>query len=260
MDQSLVIVNNRGERLAATLSHPDGPSVLPVVVICHGFGGGKDAGLIPRLVRRLDDLGIGTLRFDFAGHGASEGDIAETTIARGVEDLRAAIDTLAEQSWIDRSRLGLVGYSFGGAVALRYAAEHNRVKALGLIAPVADYAAVKEKKHGRAGIERWKAEGSIEEDTDAEPVRLAYQFYEDARSHDTFALARSLDLDVLLVVGARDDVAPREDVERLADALGPRARLLIVPNADHGFEEPARAEAAVAALAELFGERLGVLN
>ena len=260
MDQSLVIANDRGARLAATLSCPAEPPVSPLVVICHGFGGGKDAGLIPRLVRRLHDVGIASLRFDFPGHGESGGDIAETTISRAVEDLRAVWDTLLEQTWVDRSRLGLVGYSFGGTVALRYAADHDRVTAVGLIAPVADYAAVKQKKHGHEGIERWKAEGSIEEDTDWGTVRLGYQFYEDARSRDSFALARALDLDALLVVGARDDVAPREDVERLAEAFGPRARPLIVPNADHGFDDPDQAEAAVAALAAFFQQRLGALS
>ena len=260
MEQPISFVNGRALRLSGIQSRPAPSPVLPLVVICHGFGGDKNAEPIPHLVRALDRLGIASLRFDFAGHGASDGEIAQLTVSRGVDDLRSAFGALAECSWVDRSKLGLFGYSFGGAVALWYAADHHDLKALSLLAPVSDYAAVKERKHGREGIRKWRAEGSIAEDTDEGMVRLSYEFYEDARSRDSYRLARRVDLDCLLVHGERDDVVPLDQSRALADALGPRARLRVVPNATHVFEAPDQMETAVGEVARFFESRLGAIS
>lgn len=49
-----------------------GPAGRPVVVMAHGFGGTKDAGLRP-FAERISAAGIDVLAFDFRGFGGSEG-------------------------------------------------------------------------------------------------------------------------------------------------------------------------------------------
>ena len=49
-----------------------------------------------QLARSLAELGIATLRFDFTGLGASEGEFARTTFGTNVADLVAAADALRQ--------------------------------------------------------------------------------------------------------------------------------------------------------------------
>jgi pimeloyl-ACP methyl ester carboxylesterase len=74
------------------------------------------------------------LRFDYFGHGVSGGAFADGTITRWRGDALAVIDRLTE------GPLMLVGSSMGGWLAcLAALARPDRVKALVLIAPAADF-------------------------------------------------------------------------------------------------------------------------
>ncbi len=74
------------------------------------------------------------LRFDYFGHGASDGDFEAATVTRWREDALAVIDQLTE------GPLVLVGSSMGGWLAcLAGMVRAARVRALVLIAPAADF-------------------------------------------------------------------------------------------------------------------------
>ncbi len=88
----------------------------PPIVILHGFTGSAEtmstlAGLLDH--RRL-------LLVDLVGHGRSEApaELEPYTMARTVEHVVTVIDTLAD------GRADLVGYSFGGRIALSVLANH----------------------------------------------------------------------------------------------------------------------------------------
>jgi pimeloyl-ACP methyl ester carboxylesterase len=83
--------------------------------------------------------GRALLRFDYSGHGASEGAFEEGTIGRWLEDSLAVIGTLSRGPQI------LVGSSMGGWLALLCAraiaarGETERLAGLVLIAPAVDF-------------------------------------------------------------------------------------------------------------------------
>lgn len=87
----------------------------PVAVICHPhplFGGSLDNKVVHTLVRSCRQLGLGTLRFNFRGVGASSGHYDE---GRGeLDDLAALCRWLAQQGI---TRLWLAGFSFGAYIA-----------------------------------------------------------------------------------------------------------------------------------------------
>ena len=77
--------------------------------------------------------GIAVLRFDFRGVGQSEGDFAQGVGEQ--DDVRGALDFVLSRGRVAPGKVGLAGYSFGGGVALSFAAKDARVKALALISP-----------------------------------------------------------------------------------------------------------------------------
>ncbi|MDB5423548.1 MAG: hypothetical protein JWQ29_964, partial [Phenylobacterium sp.] len=80
------------------------------------------------------DSGRAYLRFDYFGHGASEGDFAHGTITRWREDVLAVLDELTPGEVV------LVGSSMGGWLAcLAAAVRPGQVKGLVLVAPAPDF-------------------------------------------------------------------------------------------------------------------------
>ena len=86
----------------------------------------------------LDDLcaarGLGYVRFDYSGHGASSGRFEDGTIGAWAEDAIAIIDRVAD------GPLVLVGSSMGGWIMLLAAlARPDRIAGLVGLAPAPDF-------------------------------------------------------------------------------------------------------------------------
>ncbi len=75
-------------------------------------------------------------RFDYRGAGDSEGDFQDVTLEGKISDTLKCLDFLANDSQIDASRLGLLGRSLGGVVAIVAARRSQMIKSLALWAPV----------------------------------------------------------------------------------------------------------------------------
>lgn len=118
MDERVHFVSG-GLRLCGILDAPAGAKAAFVVL--HGFGSNKDAGNVTTMARFLAALGYATLRFDMRGCGESEGPRGRTICLEQVEDARAAVHFLLTKESVDPKRIGVIGNSFGAAVAV-YAA------------------------------------------------------------------------------------------------------------------------------------------
>jgi len=91
----------------------------PAVVVCHPhplMGGDMFNDVVGTVCEALLARGFAALRFNFRGAGGSGGEHAGGYGER--EDVWAALDHLRGRADIDRTRLGLAGYSFGAAVVL----------------------------------------------------------------------------------------------------------------------------------------------
>jgi uncharacterized protein len=115
---------------------PEGKGPFAGVVVCHphpNFGGDMNNNVVVPLCLALTQASIVSLRFNFRGVGASQGKFADGIGER--EDVVAAISYLSTLEAVDKERIGLCGYSFGGAVSLEVAPVDKRVKALALVSP-----------------------------------------------------------------------------------------------------------------------------
>ncbi|MDD4169277.1 MAG: dienelactone hydrolase family protein [Desulfotomaculaceae bacterium] len=131
------ILNNHGLLLEACLELPDLPGRYPGVVLCHPdprYGGSMDNNIIMAVSQELTQVGIAGLSFNFRGVGRSQGSFGGGIPEQS--DARAALDFLSRHEEINPARIGIMGYSFGGRVALPVGSTDNIVKAIAGVSPV----------------------------------------------------------------------------------------------------------------------------
>ena len=89
-----------------------------------------------RLAEALAAAGIGSLRLDFRGCGDSEGDFRNNTFKDQVDDAMLGLRFLEQDPHVETSRIGLLGRSLGGPVAVVAARQHGAIRSLALWAAV----------------------------------------------------------------------------------------------------------------------------
>ena len=132
-------IASRGVEVPATFVHPAarGSDAVPLVVMAHGHGGTREeAGGFTRVAAALAERGIASIRVDFPGCGDSKESFTANTLSNMLADIRAARDYAVRQPGIDPQRVGILGYSMGGRLALLATAEQD-YDAVALWAPVA---------------------------------------------------------------------------------------------------------------------------
>ncbi len=113
-----VVFEGKGTNIYGFFYKASGVGPLPTVVLCHGFPGNNAdvLGLGKRLVKK----GFNALAFNYRGTWGSEG---LHTTANSLEDVISAIcyatSSVAVREFdVDPSSITIIGYSFGGGMAL----------------------------------------------------------------------------------------------------------------------------------------------
>jgi pimeloyl-ACP methyl ester carboxylesterase len=127
-------------RLAGTLSVPNGKGPFPAVVLISGTGHntrdedvwGHKIFLV--LADALNRKGIAVLRYDKRGVGGSTGDYNAATTVDFTSDAEAAVTWLKMRREIDPHHVGVLGHSEGGIIAPAVAAEDKSVSFVVIIA------------------------------------------------------------------------------------------------------------------------------
>ncbi|MCK4816360.1 alpha/beta fold hydrolase, partial [bacterium] len=137
--EEVVNFKNEGQTLVGIMTFPGKiQKPLPAVVLLHGFTSNKNedsivgtgVGMFHHTAMRLSKAGYITLRFDFRGHGESDGDFEDLTISNLISDTLAAIDFIANQKGVNPDRIGLVGQSLGGLIAAYVGCRDDRIKSI----------------------------------------------------------------------------------------------------------------------------------
>ena len=186
------ITSTDGLTLEAAWTLPD--DARAVVVMCHPHPRMSGTMNAPLLVALHDDLiarRIGVLRFNFRGVGSSQGRSEDGTPE--IADAEGALAAAAEKTDVPRS---ILGWSFGGAVAVRTAQRHPELAACVAIAP-----AVTARPGYTVGL---PAPGEL-----------------------------GLEMPILVVTGANDEQIHPDDQRAWAEAAG--ARSVLVKGANHFF-------------------------
>jgi dienelactone hydrolase len=247
-ERALVLSNDEGLPVRADVRVPDGPGPFPVVVILHGFKGFKDWGMFPPTARLLAGRGLASVALNTSRNGVGEDPLeftelssfARNTPRREAADLRLVVDAIAAGEGgptVDASRVGLLGHSRGGGVALLAAARDPRVRAVVTWASIASF----DRWTARAK-EEWRARGRVDVPNarTGQILWLDLDVLDDLEAsraeYDLEQACRNLRAPLLVVHGALDEAVDPEEARLLHEWSGsPSRELLIVPRTGHTF-------------------------
>ena len=173
LEQTLPFTDPSGHQISGILAKPPGGTDR-LAVLCHGFLSNKNSATNRALTAMLLPQGIATLRFDFFGHGDSEGPFEKLTVGIAVQQTLAALGLAGSHGY---RKIGLVGSSFGGLVAILAAGQFGTpagqdhpatevagasgLTCLALKCPVSDLAAMLRDEFGTTEMRQWQRTNTI---------------------------------------------------------------------------------------------------
>ncbi len=137
MRQSGIDFKSKKLTLEGVISSPvDGGVSLPAIAVCHPhpmLGGNMNSPIVTSICREASREGMVALRFNFRGVGDSEGEFSNGKEEHN--DVKSALNVLANWPGVNRRRIGVVGYSAGAAILIDGVRHIKRASAIALIAP-----------------------------------------------------------------------------------------------------------------------------
>ena len=246
--------------LAGTLTLPArGRGPFPAVVTVTGSGAHhRDGNRTPehpyrpfrQIADALSGCGIATLRLDDRGVGGSAGDAGAATLEDTAADVVAALRFLRGRPDIDPKRVGLIGHSYGGAVAPAVAADDPRVAAVVLLGgPARTFRDTMRYQH-RYRIENDRAVAPADREAalaaamaqqDANVKASAEAWRRSIQDRDPLPAARRLQMPVLILQGLTDRAVDPEDARLLEQAVreggNRRVERRLFPGVNHHFQK-----------------------
>lgn len=242
-----------GRPLAADLHHPVDGIPRAGILLVHGFKGFKDWGFFPYVCERLAAAGFLALRFNMGGSGvAAHGDrfddpeaFETNTYGKELDDTRAALRFLAERMRAATpagARIGLLGHSRGGGMALVTAAETAEVSALVTWAGISQ-----PDRFGDEANALWERGETVPvmNARTGQVFRIRRDFWDDLRRQqarlDLLARASEVRVPWLIVQGGADETVRPDEARALHEAARAGAgrdttRLLTLEGTGHTFD------------------------
>ena len=227
-------------KLFTIVSRPATKEKVPLVIICHGFSGNCRTPFMTDLSNSIVGQGMATLRFDFNGHGKSDGEFKDMTVLNEIDDLKDVITWAQKQSWV--KDISLVGHSQGGVVVSMVSGElgAKTVKAEVLLAAAAVLRddALRGNTMG-AIYNPWDFKGEYIElphSPEAGALLLGKNYIQTALTLPIYETAANYTGPTLIVQGTHDQIVPYTYAERYHEKI-PGSELKFVPDENHVFSK-----------------------
>lgn len=231
-----------GYRLSGRL---EAPETTPAgwAIFAHCFTCGKDNIAATRITRALAQKGIGVLRFDFAGLGASGGQFAD--FAADVRDLITAAEAMAAEG---KAPSLLIGHSMGGAAVLAAAGELPAVKAVATIGAPGHLRHVLHQ-FGPEQIEKIEREQQADVHLAGRPFSVGLGFLEQLRQFDLPGCIAELGRPLLVLHAPRDETVGIENAQQIFGAAKHPKSFISLDDADHLLTRRSDADFAAGVIA-----------
>ena len=257
--EEVLVKTPAGHTLAGTLTLPKGASAKkPVSAIVTITGSGpqdrdENVGLpgfqpFRQIADALGRRGIAVLRMDDRGTGASGGTFKGATSADFAEDIRAGLAYLRTRPEIRADRLGVLGHSEGAVIAPMVAEKEPTLRAIVLLAGVAQPARSAlyfQMKNQIDHNTQLTAEARASQIADI-PKRIDAMMAADPwmkffLTYDPAATMRKVKTPVLILTGSRDQQAAPDQVPLMEKAFKEAGNqdvtARVIPDVDHLFAQ-----------------------
>jgi len=242
MEEKTYFTNTDGLKLCGILTKPQ-KETERCIILCHGITATKDEdGVFVELAKRLADNGFTVFRFDFRGHGESEGDSIDLTVTGEKKDLEAAVKFLQDLGYRD---FGITAASFGGgAVSLFISENEDLIKALVLWNAIIDYHSILQpellwpkENFGQEAMKKLDRQGYIE--IGSHKFKVGKALFAELRQLKPWKGIRNLEIPILFIHGDKDSYVPYEDSLKYSK-LFKNAKLETIKGGEHGFHDNKR--------------------
>ena len=217
------------------------------VVVLHGFKGFKDWGMFPPFSERLARAGVTAVTPNLSGSGVDDAGafsrperFARNTFSAELDDLERVVTALAagDLGVAPPSRIGIVGHSRGGGIAVLQTARDPRVRALVTWAAISSV-----ERWSPAEQREWRARGTkdIVNARTGERLPLSTDILDDVGRHatgrlDILGAAGRVEVPWLIVHGGADEaVSPLEGEALKGENAGEATSLVRIEEAGHTF-------------------------
>jgi len=215
-------------KIAYHRTYGKGPGIVFLPGFMSDMEGGKATALEAWCIRE----GRAFVRFDYQGHGISEGKFTDGTIGLWSKDTLAVIDQLTEGPQI------IVGSSMGGWISLLAAkARPGRIKGLVGLAAAPDFTVrMWNEDFDEATRNEVRQKGYMLRACDYgdDPYTITKALIEDGWANRVLAAPINLDIPVRLIQGTEDPDVPWQTAQLIADKItGDDVEVILVPGGDH---------------------------
>ncbi|WP_333306298.1 alpha/beta fold hydrolase [Microcoleus sp. B7-D4] len=180
-------------------------------VVLYLHGNASNVGANVEHAYRFHGLGLSVFVMDYRGYGKSQGDFPSES--QVYEDAQLAWDYLVKQRGINPNQIYLYGHSLGGAIAIDLAVRHP--EAAGVIVE-GSFTSTRAMVNFQKGL-FWMF-----------PIDFLL-----TQRFDSLSKVDRLQMPVLFIHGAADNVVPVEMTKKLFDAAPEPKQLYIVPDGGH---------------------------
>lgn len=212
MNTTAYLISEGGLRLAYKKVEGKGPTVI----WCGGLKSDMEGSKAVYLESWARAQRQAYIRFDYFGHGVSDGEFIDGTITQWASDTVSVIDKLCD------GQVVLVGSSMGGWASLLAAMERReRVKGMILINPAPDFTE-------KLTLPKWTAaqkqelddKGVVYEPSDYdEPYAYSKVLMDDGRARQILDTPIPLNCPIRILQGAEDTVVPPAHSELIVEAV-----------------------------------------
>lgn len=209
---------------------------LPIVVFCGGFKSDMEGTKAHYLEEQCKERGQGYIRFDYRGHGQSEGEFTDGTIGLWKKDAYDVLQTEAQGKVI------LVGSSMGGWISLLLADEYpDLVAGLVGIAAAPDFTkGFYEQEFTDEQKAKLAEHGHVElpNDYSDEPYIITKALIDDGNNQLFMETHHKFDFPVRLVQGMQDADVPWQTAHRIKNMIDGDIEVFLVEEGDHRLSRP----------------------
>lgn len=219
----------------------------PGIMFLAGHGSDMQGSKAIALENMADHRNIPFLRFDYFGHGSSDGRFLDGNLSRWLEDCTAMLDALTKGPQI------LVGSSLGGWLMVLTALQRkSRIAGMIGIAAAPDFTetliwdALTPTQQ-----EQMKTKGQIALPNPYadEDVIYPYHLIEDGQRHLLLKNEIDLDIPVILHQGMQDGEVPWQTAIQLAEKLTSKdVQIILDKHAGHRYSEAAQIDTLIASV------------